>query len=275
MAESKSRYKNKWLVKEWTKIIESFGAAPEISRGKSRVRKNIYGLDISSGKIEAKIRESDKVDCRTAIEVVPFTPDQWNKILDVLVNNAIFVIKLLSGEMPKEIIEILGEKEIDLFPRGPKDLKIACFCNNQNNLCKHAEALFYAFKGKLAEDPLLLFKLRGMDKDELNKALREKRSLLAKANMAGVENIHKVIDNNNDVESYKQSNWNIVDNYWIGIGDMNKDNLNITIDAPETEEIIFKRLGEPEFFGGKRDMVRQLKMDYQRILSKALTAGYS
>lgn len=276
MAEGKSRHKNKWLLKEWTKIAESFGAASEIPSGKGRARKNIYGLDISSGIIEAKIRENDQVDYRIAIQVEPFTPDQWNKILDVLVNNPIFVIRLLLGEMPEEIVKILEENGIDLFPRGPKDLKIICFCNNQDNLCKHAEALFYAVKGKLAEDPLLLFKLRGMNEDELNKALRDKRSLLAKANMAGVENINKGIDNsenNGDMELHEQSDWNFIDNYWVG--GMNKDNFNITIDAPETEEIIFKRLGEPEFFGGKRDMVRQLKRDYQRILSKAFTAGYS
>lgn len=274
MTEKKSRYKNRWLLKEWTEVIESFGSTSEITKGKARARaKNVHGLNISLGRIEAKFRESGQADFQVCIEIDPFTSNQWEVILDVLVANAIFAIKLLAGEMPEEIVGILEEKNIDLFPRYRKGLKIICSCNSQDELCKHAEALFYAFRSKLEEEPLLLFKLKGMDKDELNKALRRKRSLLAKANMASVENTHQNVDYKDYGESYERPDWNIIDNYWIG--GMNKDNLNIRIDAPETEELIFKRLGEPDFFGGKRDMVRQLKMDYQRILSKALTAGYS
>lgn len=274
MAERKSRYKNRWLLKEWTQIVESFGSASEIPKGKARGKiKNIHGLNISTGIIEAKIQESGSKDLRVAVEVVPLTPSQWDEIVEILVANAIFVIRFLEGEVPEEIVEILKEKGIDLMPRRPEDFKITCSCNSQDKLCKHAEALFYAFRDKLEVDPLLLFKLRGMDRDELDKALREKRSLIAKANSGDLENIYQNVDDNDNAGLYEQSNWNIIDNYWIG--GMKKDKLNIRIDALETEEIIFKRLGEPEFFGGKRDMVRQLKRDYQRILSKALTAGYS
>jgi len=239
-----------------------------IGKGKIYARtKNICGLKVSSGKIQAVVQEKEKIGYHVVIQVDVLSHHQWDKILDILADKAIFIIKLLSGEMPENINDILVDMGISLFPQSRESFHIFCTCNDGNILCRHAAAVFYAFTMKLEEDPLLLFTLSGMDRKRLNDSLRERRSIRANGCKDEDQEVY------GDLQSDEQLDWYAMENFWIG--GMSKASINITISPPSTEEFIFNKLGEPTFFGGKRDMVRQLKRDYRRILSKALTAWYS
>jgi len=267
MLEKKKRYSDNCWAREWIKILESFGWGSELAKGKGHARtKNISVLKLSTGKIQADVEESEQHVYHVVIKVDHLPSDQWNEILNILADNAIFMAKFLIGEIPEEINDIFHKAGISLFPKSTESFQVYCTCDVESGFCKHAAIAAYEFKTKLQEDPLLLFSLRGMDKKELYEALRKRRSIFVK------ESEDKVEELADEKKVYKQTRSNSIENFWIG--GMNKDIPTIRINSPETGDFIFNRLGEPEFFGGKRDMVRQLRKDYERVLSKALTAGY-
>ena len=267
MLEKKKRYSDDRWAREWVKMFETFGWGPELAKGKAHSRtKNICELKVSAGTIQADLEESEQHVYHVVIKVYILPPDQWNELLNILADNAIFMAKLLIGEIPEEIDDIFHKAGISLFPKSYGSFQVYCTCDEAGDFCKHVAAVAYEFKAKLQEDPLSLLCLRGMDKKELFEALRERRSILVEEyndrakEFAKEEKPHELTQNNS------------IENFWIG--GMNKDIPTIRINSPETGDLIFNRLGEPDFFEGKRDMIRQLRRDYERVLSKALTAGY-
>ena len=58
-------------------------------------------------------------------------------------------------------------EKISLFPEKLKDLETDCSCPDWSNPCKHIAAVYYLLGEEFDRDPFLIFKLRGMDRDEL------------------------------------------------------------------------------------------------------------
>ncbi|MGC8605205.1 MAG: SWIM zinc finger family protein, partial [Desulfomonilaceae bacterium] len=54
-----------------------------------------------------------------------------------------------------------------LFPDKLKDIGTDCSCPDWSNPCKHIAAVYYLLGEEFDRDPFLIFKLRGMDRDEL------------------------------------------------------------------------------------------------------------
>ena len=60
-----------------------------------------------------------------------------------------------------------------VFPQKQKDLETDCSCPDWSNPCKHIAAVFYLMAEAFDKDPFLLFKLRGMEREEFLNALQE------------------------------------------------------------------------------------------------------
>jgi uncharacterized Zn finger protein len=60
-----------------------------------------------------------------------------------------------------------------LLPAGRKDLKTDCSCPDYVNPCKHIAGLYYFIAAQLDRDPFLSFELRGLERGELHRQLRE------------------------------------------------------------------------------------------------------
>ncbi|MBU4313650.1 MAG: SWIM zinc finger family protein [Actinobacteria bacterium] len=62
---------------------------------------------------------------------------------------------------------------LSLFPKRQKDLETNCSCPDWSNPCKHIAAVFYLMAEAFDKDPFLLFKLRGMEREEFLNALQD------------------------------------------------------------------------------------------------------
>ena len=76
-------------------------------------------------------------------------------------------VALASGQMPESIEEVFERLGLSLFPRANGDLKTACSCPDHANPCKHVAAVYYLLGEEIDRDPFLLFRLRGIERDEL------------------------------------------------------------------------------------------------------------
>ena len=83
---------------------------------------------------------------------------------NVMASRAVFLAKLLSGEMPEVIEEAFVESSTTLFPASDDDLVSACSCPDWENPCKHVAAVFYLMAEAFDNDPFLI--LPGAAEDE-------------------------------------------------------------------------------------------------------------
>lgn len=265
--------------REWLNILESFGWGGRLTRGRSHARNgSVISLQVSSGRVEARVRGNNPSSFNVKIKVNILPLEKWKLILDSLWKQAFYSAKLLAGEMPIEIKDVFIQADAPLYPCLPEDYNFHCSCMEHKYPCRHIASVLYALIGKYDKDPFLLFQLRGMGKEEMMEDLRHRRLLHSQC-MKNVEKgretreaeqkeLYELEEPPRSLSLEEELEW-----YWTG--KMGKLNLEIGIVPPGMEGSILKRLGEPSFFAGKRDMMRQLERDYQRVLHRALTIGNS
>src|SRR5205809_401054 len=78
-----------------------------------------------------------------------------------------------AGEMPQDIERAFTGAGLSLFPESGREIATACSCPDWSNPCKHVAAVYYLLGEAFDRDPFLIFRLRGMDRDEFTSVLFE------------------------------------------------------------------------------------------------------
>ena len=173
----------KWWGLMWCKNLERYSDyANRLPRGKSYCKNgNVIDLKIEEGKIQALVMGTAKKPYVLEIDIDPV--DQV-KAVDISwqcskkIHN---VESLVKGEFPEDMEELFFQED-GLFP-SPKEIHFFCMCPDSAKMCKHVASVLYAVGAKLDDDPLLFFKLRGIDINSLVKKAIDNRleNLLANA----------------------------------------------------------------------------------------------
>lgn len=157
-----------WWAQRWIAVLESFDIGARLSRGRSYARKGqVMNVNISSGAVKAKVQGSSSKPYNVSIKVKALPEADWKKLVRALSREAIFAAKLLAGEMPQEIEQVFTQTGLSLFPARLRDLETSCSCPDWSNPCKHIAAVYYLLGEEFDRDPFLVFKLRGMSREEL------------------------------------------------------------------------------------------------------------
>ena len=157
-----------WWASRWISVLESFNIGARLGRGRSYARRGqVLSIEIDKGKVTARVQGSRAKPYDIEIEIKTLSAGDWRRLIKVLSQKAIFAAKLLSGEMPSEIEKVFRETGLSLFPEKLKDLKTACSCPDWSNPCKHIAAVYYLLGEEFDRDPFLIFKLRGLSREEL------------------------------------------------------------------------------------------------------------
>ena len=157
-----------WWAKRWVSVLESFNIGARLQRGRSYARGGqVASIEISEGLVTAKVQGSRKTPYSVIIKIKTLSKTEWGQIASALTGQAFFIAKLLSGQMPENIEDVFKEVKLSLFPDKLKDIDTDCSCPDWSNPCKHIAAVYYLLGEEFDRDPFLIFKLRGMDRDEL------------------------------------------------------------------------------------------------------------
>src|SRR5262245_16468934 len=131
-----------WWAKRWIAVLESFPIGARLGRGRSYARNGqVLSIDIAKGEVTAKVQGSQPKPYAVTIKVDTLTAKQWDKVVEALSLQALFVAKLLAGEMPRDIEDAFSMAKISLFPQSEEDLKTDCSCPDWSNPCKHVAAV--------------------------------------------------------------------------------------------------------------------------------------
>uniref|UniRef100_UPI0035626D75 helix-turn-helix domain-containing protein n=1 Tax=Pontiella sp. TaxID=2837462 RepID=UPI0035626D75 len=152
--------------KAWCRHLEKFSDySNRLPRGRTYVRNgSVCHLGIEPETAKAMVSGSEMYEL--SIHIEPLDPAKWDAIKNRCRGKIGSLIELLQGKISDEIMEIVTDKENGLFPH-PKEIRFNCNCPDWADMCKHIAAAMYGIGVRLDTEPELLFKLRGVNHEEL------------------------------------------------------------------------------------------------------------
>ena len=173
---------SKWWGKAWNKNLESYADfSNRIGRGRSYVKNGaVLDLKIKEGEVHALVQGSGSKPYNIVISIDKLDNAKWKKVTEFCNHKIDTMETLLAGKFPKEFEEIFSGKNNGMFP-NPKEIHFKCSCPDSARMCKHIAAALYGVGARLDEDPILFFKLRSIDFQELlKKSMEEKMQNMLK-----------------------------------------------------------------------------------------------
>ncbi len=172
-----------WWGKAWNNNLEKYADYEyRLSRGRSYVRNGfVIDLQIDVGKVFAKVKGSSLYDVKIVIDPIPDSKRQW--LNQKCANKIENISALVEGRFPEEMSSLFMDKKTGLFP-SPREIHFDCNCPDSARMCKHVAAVLYGIGRRFDDDPLLFFKLRRVNINELiRRSIDEKMGkLLSKSN---------------------------------------------------------------------------------------------
>jgi uncharacterized Zn finger protein len=166
-----------WWSRRFLDVLESFAMGSRLTRGRSYARKGqVISMEVTPGEVRAAVQGSRAKPYRVIIGLTPFPELVWAKAEIALSEQALPSAKLLAGEVPPELEQIFAQAGTPLFPRTVTDLDQRCSCPDWEVPCKHLAATFYLLAEAFDDDPFLILRWRGREREPLLARLRELRS---------------------------------------------------------------------------------------------------
>ncbi|QUH03395.1 hypothetical protein HUO13_23495 [Saccharopolyspora erythraea] len=166
-----------WWGRRWRRALESLGATypnPRLPHGRSLARKGaVEDMAVVPGAVTARVRDGSRTR-EVGLHLPVFGDDEWTTAVTALAGRLRHAIALLEGRLPEDVDDTLGEAGVPLFPRRG-ELGSTCGCSGRAHPCAHAAAVHYVVARALDDDPFLLTRLRGRDRDRLLAELRAAR----------------------------------------------------------------------------------------------------
>ena len=150
----------------WCRHLESYSDySNRLPRGRSYLRNgSVLHLAVDTGRIDAMVMGS-RCYMQT-IRIDPLPAKRWKAIKKRCQGKVGSLVELLLGKLSDEVMALVTDRKEGLFP-DPDSIHLDCNCPDWAELCKHLAAILYGLGAKLDSAPELLFKLRGVDHEEL------------------------------------------------------------------------------------------------------------
>jgi uncharacterized Zn finger protein len=163
-----------WWAKRWQAVLDNFRLGGRLARGRTYARSGqVLSIDVKPGLVTASVQGSRATPYDVEIGVTLLTAAQWQRVIESLSRQALFVAKLLAGEMPHNVEDVFTGSKLSLFPEKKGDLHTDCSCPDEANPCKHIAAVYYLLGEEFDRDPFLIFRLRGLEREELLARLKK------------------------------------------------------------------------------------------------------
>jgi uncharacterized Zn finger protein len=158
-----------WWGMAWCTNLESYADYKNrIGRGSAYVKNGfVVDLRIDEGYVTGKVMGSKLYTVKIDIDLL--SVNQSDEITKSVGRRIESVADLTVGKFPKELGELFLTQRKGLFP-SPREIHMDCSCPDGAGMCKHIAAVLYGVGARLDDDPLLFFKLRGVDVNAFIKA---------------------------------------------------------------------------------------------------------
>lgn len=119
-----------WAAARWMRIVEQRAPGDQLAEGFEYARAGqTRGIDIRSGTISARVQGRMPQAYKVSIRLPAFTPEQWDKVLTLMIGQAKYAASLLASELPSNIEDMFAPVGLSLFPADASDLSCSCECD--------------------------------------------------------------------------------------------------------------------------------------------------
>ena len=265
---------NHWWGRRWLQFLQELalvGDAADVAKQLSGTR--VRQLEVGPGQIDATVHVRERGDCRVTIKLPVLDDAQWEAVLDALAGQAIFSAQLLAGDMPQDVERLFAKAGARLLPADVEMPSHTCSCcTSEDTLCKPLLATYVAVGEMLNDDPWLLFRLRGRDRQQILRGLRIRRNRLTNVGgeTAGADagaNVYRTDGDSGTAPSAPELAGQL-DNFWGSTRAQLSFQHHIA--RPTIELALLRRLG-PAPFDSRFDAFDTLAAVYRRVTD----AGYA
>lgn len=161
----------RWLGRAWIESLEfRSGIDPtRLTAGRNHGRRHELGaLVLEPGRASTS---------SVSVEFDLFDVSVWDQVMVVLAGRSAHVAAILDGDIDASLLSDLRAVGIELFPTAA-EIHSSCSCDDWAEPCKHAAAVLYHLASDLDRDPLLLFGLRGLRRDEFTAMWERSRGIV-------------------------------------------------------------------------------------------------
>ena len=157
-----------WWAMRWLDVLDGFDLGGRLSRGRSYARRGqVLSIDVERGMVTASVQGSKSRPYRVTITIATLDAEDRDRLTGSLNENLFLIAELMAGRMPDDIEDIFDDAGLSLFPSRRSDLETHCTCPDMSNPCKHVAAVYLLLGEEFDRDPLLVFRLRGADRETL------------------------------------------------------------------------------------------------------------
>jgi uncharacterized Zn finger protein len=165
-----------WWSRRFIELLESLRIGGRMDRGRTYARQGqVISIDVEPGAVTAAVQGSRARPYRVRIGLARLSEADWRGAEAAMVSRAAFLARLLAGEMPEDIEEAFEDCSHGLFPTIAGELESSCSCPDGADPCKHVAAVYYLLAEAFDDDPFLLLRWRGREREELLGNLRALR----------------------------------------------------------------------------------------------------
>ncbi len=175
-AAGNAAWSRRWQA--WLKQM-GFDVTADSVRG-CRVKR----MEVLPGLIQAQVQDRELGAVAVEIQLEVLDDARWERVIDSLSSQALYAAQLLAGNMPPEIEQLFGEAGATLLPGSLDEIRQSCsVCAPLVNgkLCRPLAAVYWQLGEMLAEDPWLLLRLAGRERQGVLGGIHERRNLGAEA----------------------------------------------------------------------------------------------
>ncbi len=255
-----------WTTQRWIRIIEQGAAGPALIEGVE------YGklgqtkrLEIGTGAVKASVQGRQYRPYDVTLKVQVFNQEQWDQVVLLMADQAMYAAKVLSGELPPNIEEVFARVGVRLFPQEASEVITSCTCGAEGPWCKHACCVASLLADQLASKPFLMFELRGISTADLMENVRQRRSLSA-VGAAAVP----VYTPHAEGEHPDKPLEECLDSFWDS--QEVAEAIDLPMEPPAVTHPLLRRLGPSPFTAGRFPLVGLLATCYEMV-SKAVLSG--
>lgn len=275
---------NHWWAVRW---LDAWSRAMPISEGNQVTSESdkaafvpVEDIKVTTDGLLAQLIGSKTRPIRVAISLRPFSTAEWEAVLNIIATKASFAAALLNNSLPEEIEHRLNEVGLSLFPKitGLQGIG-SCSCSRQsahsdeegggshkyNPPCSHLSAVIQHFARLIDRNPLLLFALKGMNKQQLFFQLRSIRS----EHFQHFQHSKRSIPKTTASADAKRHNPEVKIDA-ISTADDVINPLPFILELPETAAAVLTKTKDPRFWTKSVSLSEQLSPIYQQVSERAV-----
>jgi uncharacterized Zn finger protein len=165
----RGEFAKNWWGKEFLSALaamDPYDGPSRLGRGRSYARRGqVLDVQIGPGRVAARVQGSRPSPYRVRIDLRPIAERSWRQGAAALGARPEALAALVGGALPPAAAELFLAQGTPLLPGDKGDLETSCSCPDWANPCKHVAAVYYLVAEELDRDPLVLLRLRGIERE--------------------------------------------------------------------------------------------------------------